>query len=212
MTSKLIVLRRYLFMVLIIGISSNIQAQSERELWKLQFALGFNNPIDNISEDDYFTKSINFVSLNLGVQHMFKPRLGAKLDLSYNRSQSDSQSDEFKLNYTRVNVQLVYDASDIITFLPPRFNVVGHVGPGISFSSPLGTFADNKQTFFNAMAGVEFHYGISQGFSIYTDFSYILGLGSDKYNTLIDGFAFNGNVFTATIGVSVALSGCQYCD
>lgn len=212
MTSKFIALRWYLFIILIIGFSSNIQSQTERELWKLQFGIGFNNPIDNISEDNYFTKSINFVSLNLGVQHMFKPRLGAKLDLSYNRSQSDSQSDEFKLNYTRVNAQLVYDASDVITFLPPRFNVVGHVGPGISFSSPLGAFADNKQTFFNAMAGIEFHYGISQGFSVYTDFSYILGFGSDKYNTLTDGFAFNGNVFTATIGVSVALSGCQYCD
>ena len=187
-------------------------AQAERELWKLQFAVGVNKPFDNVTTDNYFTNSINFVTINLGLQHMFKPELGAKLDLSFNRSQDDVASDEFKLNYTRINAQVVYDGSNLLTFLPPRMNIIAHAGPGLSFTKPLGPFANNKQTFLNAMAGLEFHYGISQGFSVFTDVSYILGFGKDKYDTSVDGFAFNGNLMTITVGVSVALSGCQYCD
>ena len=67
--------------------------------------------------------------------------------------------------------------------------------------------------FINAMAGLELHYGISETLSVYGDVSYVLALTQkDKYNPAIDGFSFNGNLLTATIGVSVSLSGCRYCD
>ena len=53
----------------------------------------------------------------------------------------------------------------------------------------------------------------SETLSVYGDVSYVLALSQkDKYNPAIDGFSFNGNLLTATIGVSVSLSGCRYCD
>ncbi len=162
----------------------------------------------------FSSKTINYPTINLGVQYMFSETLGTKLDLGYNRSSNDTNSPEFKLNYTRINGQLVYDFSKMFSFfLPSRFTTLGHAGPGISFTKPLGSYVNNKYTFINGIIGGELHYGISRTVSIYGDAALILPLSKkDKYNPAIDGYSFNGKLLTATIGVSVSLSGCKYCD
>ena len=60
----------------------------------------------------------------------------------------------------------------------------------------------------------KFHYAINQKVAIYTDIAYILGVTSlDDYDPVINGLgAFNGDLFNITFGLSIALSGCQYCD
>ena len=64
------------------------------------------------------------------------------------------------------------------------------------------------------MAGIEVHYNVSETFSVYTDFAYILSFSGDKaYDPISEGYGtFNGNLFAVTIGVSVSLSGCYYCN
>ena len=142
---------------------------------------------------------------------MFKPQLGAKLDFGFNRFSNDDESPEFKTNYTRINAQIVYDPSVAINFLPPRLAIVGHAGPGLSFVKPLGDYPDNDISFFNVLAGIEFHYDMSERFSLYTDVSYILGFGKD-FDPVTDGYgSFNGNLLNITFGVSVSLSGCRTC-
>lgn len=205
------------FKILILGsllfLGSKGYSQTETSRWKFQIAFGVNNPIDDNTSDEYATKGLNFPTINLGIQRMFTSEMGAKLDFGYNRSVNDSDSPEFKLNYSRINAQFVYDFKSTFRFLPPRFVVVGHVGPGFSFSKPLGSFSNNTYTYLNGMAGLEFHYGIARSVSVYTDVSYIMGLsGKDKYDPVIDGFSFNGDVLTVTVGVSVSLSGCYFCD
>lgn len=205
------------FKILILGsllfLGSKGHSQTETSRWKFQIAFGVNNPIDDNTSDEYATKGLNFPTINLGIQRMFTSEMGAKLDFGYNRSVNDSDSPEFKLNYSRINAQFVYDFKSTFRFLPPRFVVVGHVGPGVSFSKPLGSFSNNTYTYLNGMAGLEFHYGIARSVSVYTDVSYIMGLsGKDKYDPVIDGFSFNGDVLTVTVGVSVSLSGCYFCD
>ena len=145
---------------------------------------------------------------------MFNQKMGAKLDFGYNRFSNAKTSAEFKTNYTRVNAQFVYDATTTLVLLPSQMGLIGHAGPGMSFIKPLGNFGDNKHSFFNAIAGLEVHYRFSQTFSVYTDASYILSFSENKtYNPITDGYGtFNGNLLTLTIGVSVSLSGCQYCD
>ena len=97
--------------------------------------------------------------------------------------------------------------------IPRGFALVSHLGPGLSFTKPLGNYAKNKYTFLNGMAGLELHYGISETLSVYGDVSYVLALSQkDKYDPVVYGFSFNGNLLTAAIGVSVSLSGCRYCD
>lgn len=187
--------------------------QSDTEKWKIQFAVGLNNPFENESAKGFFSRNLNFPTINLGVQHMFTGSMGAKLDLGYNRSANAEGSPEFKLNYTRINAQFVYDFFDLLTFMPNRINLVGHAGPGVSFTKPLDQFANNTYTFLNFMAGFELHYGISETFSIFGDLGYVYSFsGGGKYDPDVDGLSFDGNLVYATLGVSVALSGCFFCD
>ena len=188
--------------------------QSDTSKWKAQIAFGFNYPDVDGFVPGFEAKPVNFPTINLGVQHMFTQNMGAKLDLGYNRFSNVEESAEFKTNYTRINAQFVYDASRDIGFLPPSIGMVGHVGPGMSFIKPLGTYGDNKHSFFNAMAGVEFHYRIAKTVSAYVDGSYIYSFSGDKtYDPISEGYGtFNNNLFNITLGISVSLSGCQYCD
>ena len=186
-------------------------AQRAEERWTGHISVGANNPIDDGSNDGYFTNYLNFPTVNIGVQHMFKPDWGARLDFGFNRASNADGSEEFKLNYTRVNAQIVYNATNVLRFLPDRLEIVAHAGPGLSFTSPLAPYSNNTYTYLNLLAGGEIHYRLSRGVSIFTDVSYALSLaGEDKYDLNVDGYSFNGDLLYITFGVSFALSGCQY--
>ena len=189
-------------------------AQKDVEKWKLQLALGVNNTIDQEETVGFFSKQINFPTINLGVQHMFARNWGAKLDVGYNRSsEATNRSLPYKLNYTRVNVQGVYDFKDLITFLPPPIGIVAHAGPGLSMTKPLGNYANNTYTYPNVMAGVEVHYRLTESLSIYADGSYVYALSKkNKYNVATDGFSFTGDLAYVAFGAAISLSGCHYCN
>ena len=185
-------------------------SQSDTSTFKAQFAFGVNSPSSNGFVSNFEANSVNFPTINLGLQYMFNPLVGAKLDLGYNRFSNAKNTPEFKTNYTRINAQLVYNASNLLG-LYNNFGTFLHAGPGISMIKPLGDYGENKTTFLNAMAGVEFHYGVSDKLSLYLDTSYILGFGKD-FNPINEGFgSFNGNLLTITVGASISLSGCKYC-
>lgn len=186
-------------------------AQKSTNKWKAQIALGVNSPSQSGFVEGFESQSINFPTVNAGFQRMFKPQLGAKLDFGFNRFSNGDNSPEFKINYTRINAQLVFDPTESIGFLPPRIGLVTHAGPGYSFVKPLGDFSGNKVSFLNVMAGLEVHYALSEYMSLYTDVSYILGFGKD-FDPVINGFgSFNGNLLTITFGITFSLSGCHYC-
>ena len=188
-------------------------AQLDVEKWKLQVALGVNNTIDQEITPGYFSKQINFPTINLGVQHMFSRNFGAKLDLGYNRSSEADNSLPYKLNYTRVNLQAVYDFKDLLTFLPPPIGIVVHAGPGVSMTKPLANFVNNTYTYPNVLGGLEVHYRLTESLSIYVDGSYALSLSKkNKYDVTTDGFSFNGDIAYVAFGASISLSGCHYCD
>ncbi len=212
MTSKFKSLKFKLLVLIVILNVIFASSQNDNSLWKLQVALGINNPIDNGENDGYYSKYINLPTVNLGIQHMFSNTFGAKLDFGFNRSKNADSSLEFKLNYTRLNAQLVYNMSPLLSFLPQRLQIISHAGPGVSITQPLGNFVNNKYTFLNVLAGAELHYGLSRELSIYGDLSYVLSLSNkEKYNLNVDGFSFNGDLIYVTFGVSISLSGCYYC-
>ncbi len=212
MTSNFKIYKRIFFSIIFLSFSFLGFSQSNTSTVKTQFALGVNSPSANGFVSNFEAKSINFPSINLGIQYMFKPQFGAKLDFGYNRFSNLNNTPDFKVNYTRLNAQLVYDASKIFSFLPQRVGTFVHGGPGFSTIKPLGNYTQNDNSFLNVMAGMEFHYGVSDKLSVYLDASYILGLGK-AFNPEANGFgSFNGNVLTITIGASISLSGCQYCD
>jgi len=192
----------------------NGHTQSETSKWKLQLAFGFNYPDVDGFVSGFEAKPINFPTINIGVQHMFTRTVGVKLDFGYNRFSNAEDSAEFKTNYTRINAQFVYDTTVLFRFLPVQIGLIAHAGPGFSIIKPLGNFGENKTSFLNTVVGVELHYNVSETFSVFTDVSYIFSFSGNKtYNPISEGFGtFNGNLFAVTLGVSVSLSGCYYCD
>jgi hypothetical protein len=186
-------------------------SQGDRSTIKAQFALGVNSPSSNGFVQDFEGKPINFPTVNLGIQYMLKPSFGAKLDYGFNRISNNETSQDFKLNYSRINLQGVFDLSRIL-FISNRVGTFVHAGPGLSFITPLGNFPENKISFFNAMAGLELHYGISDKLTLYLDTSYIFSF-ADDFDPVSSGFgSFNGDLLTVTIGASISLSGCYYCE
>ncbi len=186
-------------------------AQRDVEKWKLQLALGVNNPIDNGENVGYYSEYINFPTINIGLQHMVSRNWGAKLDLGYNRATSADGSLPYKMNYTRINLQAVYDFQDLIAFLPDRFGLVAHAGPGVSMTRPLGKYVNNTYNYPNVMGGMELHYRVSKSLSIFVDGSYVYSLaGKNKYD-VSDGFSFKGDLMYAVVGLSLSLSGNNYC-
>jgi hypothetical protein len=206
--------KTYIFLCVGFLCSFGASGQGETAKWKLQIALGVNHPLPSGFADGIFAQSINLPTVNIGIQHMFARELGAKIDIGFNRFKSGDGSPEFKTNYTRLNVHLVYDPTPRLHFLPSAMRVVLHGGPGISFVQPLGEVGQNKLTYLNALIGGEIHYGISETLSIYAGGAYVLGFYSKDLNSLsANGLgAFGGNLMYATIGLSVSLSGCYYCD
>ena len=200
-----------IFLLLFSLITFSGFSQSETSTWKAQFAVGINSPSQSNFVANFEAKPINFPTVHIGLQRMFSRNLGAKIDFGYNRLSNASNSPVFKVNYSRINLQAVYDLGSLIR-TSNNFAIMAHAGPGYTFVKPLGDFTDNKESFLNAMAGLEFHYGISQSLSVFLDTSYIYAFSSD-YKNIGDGFGtFNGNLLTATIGVSISLSGCYYCE
>ncbi|GAA3597137.1 hypothetical protein GCM10022396_13100 [Flavivirga amylovorans] len=186
-------------------------SQGDTSTFKAQLALGLNSPSQNGFVSGFEGKTFNFPTVNLGIQYLFRPIFGAKLDYSFNRISNKNNTQEFKLNYSRINLQAVYNANRLFN-LPQNKGLFLHAGPGLSTVKPLGNFTQNKTSFVNAMAGIELHFGISDDLSIYTDISYIHGFAKD-FAPISEGFgAFNGNLLTLTIGASISLSGCYYCE
>jgi len=185
-------------------------SQGDTSKIKTQIGLGINSPSSNGFVTSFKGKSINFPTVNLGLQYMLKPKLGVKLDYGFNRISNENNFPEFKLNYSRINLQAVYDASRLLS-ISHRMGTFIHAGPGISMIKPLGNYGNNTTSFFNALGGVEWHYGISDSLTVFVDTSYVWGLGED-FNPVASGFgSFNGNLFTATFGISISLSGCYFC-
>lgn len=203
-----------LLILFLFGSISLIAQRRDIPTWSAQIGLGLNSPSKSGFVDSYPAQSLNFPTVNLGVQRMFTRTLGARLDYGFNRFKSDDNVQEFKINYSRINAQLVYNPSENLNFLPQDIQLIGHIGPGYSSAKPLSNLDFNKQSFLNINAGIEFHYSINRKVNLYTDISYIYGLTSlDDYNPELLGLgAFNGSVINVSFGVSIALSGCYYCE
>lgn len=208
-------LKQYLLFFMLLSVTTISYGQlRETSKWKALFALGVNYPTTDGFVDETYAQPVNFPTVNIGIQHMLKRQYGVKLDFGFNRFKNDDESPEFKINYTRINAQFVYDPSDYFGFLPTRIRTVFHAGPGLAFVKPLGTLGENKQSYLNFITGLEIHYAVNEKISIYADLAYLYGFTSlDDYDPVLSGLgAFNGSVFNLTFGVAFSLSGCQYCD
>lgn len=203
----------FLFCISLLFFCLNTNAQKDTNKWKALFAFGVNSPASSGFVVDGNAKTINLPTVNIGLQHMFTRQYGAKLDFGFNRFTNDTNVQDFKINYSRINAQFVLNISELIG-ISNRMQFLLHAGPGYSFVKPLAGLGFNKQSYLNFMGGLELHYAINEKVSIFTDLSYIYGFTSlDNYDPTISGLgAFNGNITTLTFGVALSLSGCYTCN
>ncbi len=62
------------------------------------------------------------------------------------------------------------------------------------------------------MAGAELNVFLTRGLYLISDASYIFGF-SKEFEPETEGYgSFNGNLLTVTVGISVSLGGCYYCN
>lgn len=221
MSSKLKKQKYNVFLVLLV-IMCSVRGFSQKEEDALRFKLafgvnhafenGFPQPEENL-ETDIAGHALNLPTINVGAQYMFNERLGAKLDLGYNRISNANNVPDFKINYVRINAQAVYDYSHVL-HSPEDFSLKVHAGPGFSTVKPLGTLKDNKQSYLNVMLGTDISYQLSRSTKVFTDLSFVYGFSNpDEYTPPETGLgAFNGSIVTFTVGVSLSLSGCYFCD
>jgi hypothetical protein len=200
------------FAIVFAGFCVLCHSQVDTTTLKAQIALGVNSPSSNGFVSNFESKSINFPTVNLGLQYMLSPTIGAKLDVGFNRFSNINNTPEFKVNYSRLNVQLVYNTKRLFEILPNNMAIFVHAGPGFSIIKPLGNYPENKNSYLNIMGGIEFHYGLNDTFSVFIDGSYISGF-SKEFNPISNGFgSFNGDLLNISIGVSLSLTGCYYCN
>jgi len=198
------------FIVIFLLFSSYSALAQDAKSFRFQVAFGVNSPSKDGFVENFEAKTINFPTINLGLQYMFARKLGIKVDYGYNRINNNDDSPEFKINYTRIDGQLVYDATGIL-YLPPRMGVFFHAGAGQSMIKPLGDYTANDTSFLNAMGGIEFHLGLTDAVTMYLDASYIKAF-SDDFDPVVLGYgSLNGDLTTVTIGFSISLTGCKTC-
>jgi len=203
---------KYYCLSVFLFISILSYSQQNTNNWRALFSVGINSPSQDGFIEPFLAKDANFPTINLGIQHLFNSQLGARLDFGYHRFVNADTAPEFKINYTRVNVQLVYDAFKGLSFLPTELGLVWHAGPGYSIIKPLGNYKENKHSYLNVMAGVELNYSISRAVSLFVDGSYIKGFSKDFYPIAKGTGSFNGDLLTITFGASVSLMNCRTCN
>ena len=71
---------------------STVFAQNDNQRLKFQIAFGVNSPSQSGFVDGFSSKGINFPTINLGAQYMFKKEFGAKLDFGFNRFSNESDA------------------------------------------------------------------------------------------------------------------------
>ncbi|WP_159022618.1 outer membrane beta-barrel protein [Formosa sp. L2A11] len=199
----------FIFLISIPGFS-----QTDEDVLRFELALGANTAFKDGFAESFSGKTLNLATINVGAQYMFTKTLGAKFDLGFNRIKGEGPSESFKINYTRLNLQGVYDYTKITGLDVRELKFLIHAGPGFAFVRPLSIDYDNNQNYFNAIVGTEVLYELNRNSSVFFDVSYIHGFTeADDYSPITSGQgAFNGSILTFTVGVSLSLSGCYYCN
>lgn len=206
--------KKFILVSLVLLNSAFIYSQREAEKWKAQISLGVNSPLFSSFVNGLASERINFPSVNMGLQHLTSTHFGFKLDYGFNRIARKDIATSFKINYSRINAQIIYDLASWLEFIPERTKLIIHGGAGYSWSSPLANNSVNKLSYPNLISGLETHYYLTKLMSLYLDFSYIKGLASKDISGMSNGglAGYNGDLFNVSVGLTFSLSGCYNCN
>jgi len=206
-------MNRFIISLIALFLSHLVAAQT----LTLDLGVGINSPSDDFGLG-YKAKGINGLTVDAGIRYMFKKKLGAKVDIGFNRYGADDNSIDFKANLTRVNAQLYYNLwdnlYDLQIRLPERLAIFVHAGPGMTFLKPLSEpYNNEKSSAFNVLGGLAVHYGITDRVAVFVDGSNFFNMGQKQYyeGEPLDE-KISTSMFNLTFGVTISInSDCYYC-
>lgn len=207
-------MKRKLFTLLALFSVSFLAFSQEVEYnrWSVDLNGGFTKPT-NPFNSGFYAKTFGFVHGDLGIRYMFNPKFGIKADFGYDQFEVENLPN-FEGKIMRANLQGVVNLGRLLNFetFSSRLNAQLHSGFGWSgFTSNGFNGTDNMANFIVGLTG---QVKITNRIALNADFSYI-GLINQNYTfdgslnqngvPVAEGRAFNGDMYIATIGLSIYL-------
>jgi OOP family OmpA-OmpF porin len=200
-----------LLLILSIGLLGYSQ-EVDYNRWSIDLNGGFTKPTNPFNAG-FYAKTFGFFHGDLGVRYMFNPKFGIKADFGYDQFEVENLPN-FEGKIMRANLQGIVNLGRLLNFetFSSRLNAQLHSGFGWSaFSSNAFSPTDNMANFIVGLTG---QIKLSNRIALNADFSYI-GLVSQQLTFDGSGFingvplsqsrAFDGDMYNATIGLSIYL-------
>ena len=190
--------------------ATNEKPAQDYNKWTLELGGGINTASNPLTPG-YDISGYNFYSANFGVRYMFNTKFGLKLGVTYDRLKEDDGSPEFETKVMGANLQGYANIGRILEFetWTKRLNLLGHVGVGVSQlkNDERIKYEDHVGNFLIGLTG---QFKVSPRVTIFGDFTMNNTFAQDR---TWDGGdysqapkqGFDGTLYQATIGLSVAL-------
>lgn len=187
-------MKKYLFLLLLFGVSFSLYAQKEFNQWSIELNGGFNKAMGPLSPN-FYSPTLNIGHTDIAGRYMFNEYFGIKGDLGIGVfNETKGKSPEFTTNYIRVNAQMVMNAGRMMNFenICRRIGLLTHFGSGFGRMSFENTVFDQASDYvYTIIAGTTVQYKISNRLSLTGDISYIHN-GRQTYT-------FDGNSYNAPV-------------
>jgi len=175
------------------------------------------NKAANPFDVGYHMATLNFFDANLGFRYMFNTKFGIKAEGYYDKLKNDDIGPDFESKVIGVSVQGVANLGRMMNFesFTNRFNILGHLGIGLSWLSDDNTMKGDKQDQMgNLLVGLTGQFRISNRIVLTGDFTAINNFSQQR--TWNGGFVdkdsqgqyrdgFDSTLYHATLGLTFYL-------
>lgn len=198
-------MKKFYFGVFLVLVSYLTNAQDYGH-WSLDLGAGIHRVGSPISAG---TNPSDLGQGNFGVRYMFNERFGLRLNLGYN-SFSESSGNPFKSNYYRASVENVVNIGNVLNFdsWTDNFNLLVYAGVGAASLNVIEPEDNGGDGMTVVNFGVTPQYKLSEGISIFLDFSSIINFGQeDNINGGVNLALRESNVsiYNTSLGFNIAL-------
>lgn len=124
-------MKKYLGIILFLGMVSGSFAQSEFNKWSLEASGGFNKPMGPLTPG-YFSPTLNIGHVDFGVRKMFNEKFGLSGGVGFGQFDEAKGTKEFSANYFNASVNGVINWGRIMSFetFAKRFTILTETGVG----------------------------------------------------------------------------------
>lgn len=126
-------MKKYLFLLLLFGVSFSLYAQKEFNQWSVETSLGFNKAMSPIAPQ-FLTPTLNIGTIDLGARYMINDKFGLKGILEGGSFSSIKNLEpSFQTNYLHFGFLGIANLSRVLNFesFTKKFGLLGSFGIGV---------------------------------------------------------------------------------